>query len=693
MQDAEQLSFGDWRYLRSIGKLQHAEETTYLTLEPRLHALLNYFIERPNEIISRETLLLDVWGEGVGSDEALTRAVAALRKVLRDTRTAPSFIATRSKKGYCWLAQVSVVSESDAKPVESDEGDSDEVTYVEQQLLQNWQQRRLFRLKRLRQIWFMSILLFVSSLLFIIFFNQMNHKASLPRYLQILPISSQDGDETQPLVTEDQAFMLYAHQRVQTQGWHWALQQLQSMQVNHDSVEYQQLSNAIWLSPSLILFRAKTNEGCAFWSQHMLPHLQEAKKLFTCQSFLARGHVLSGSKILWLEKDKSTGQAQLWQWDRETESQELLLSFPMSWRGVDHLLYRKGKAYVLAQLGYRHSNLVEINLQSLSWKPLKSYNFRADQLAFWDERELLLNHDEERLEVLSLRSGNTRVFGEQSTNLRDVSRVNDSLLAVTPKRGPTDLVHIELLPEGQLHYTNFAPSNKTDSLFLHTSEGDFFVSDRTGVPQVWVQREGRLQQVSRFSQKLRLEQLLWWQGGLWVVSEHSLSRLSLDGHLQEPLFTRSQSERFAVCSGQLYWTEFIGNSWSLFRWKEHHAEPVQTNVVNVVCGQAGTLLVQLANSAQLHQWNEGQLSALPVQLDWREMEASHITQDKQAVYWLGAQQLTLHRYDLQSAKLSQWALPYRAQAIYAAKGTLYLEQARETDRDVVWLHPEQQNRS
>ena len=73
---AEYLSFGQWRYLRSVGKLQHFDAQESLTLEPRLHKLLNYFIDHSELVLSRDTLLSDVWGDGAGSDEALTRAIA-----------------------------------------------------------------------------------------------------------------------------------------------------------------------------------------------------------------------------------------------------------------------------------------------------------------------------------------------------------------------------------------------------------------------------------------------------------------------------------------------------------------------------------------------------------------------------------------------------------------------------------------
>ncbi len=76
---ADYLTFGQWRYLRTIGQLQPlsaSADPEVLTLEPRLHKLLNFFLDHKDLVVSREQILSGVWGEGLGSDESLTRAIA-----------------------------------------------------------------------------------------------------------------------------------------------------------------------------------------------------------------------------------------------------------------------------------------------------------------------------------------------------------------------------------------------------------------------------------------------------------------------------------------------------------------------------------------------------------------------------------------------------------------------------------------
>ncbi|MET3664772.1 hypothetical protein ABIC66_001376 [Caulobacter sp. 1776] len=72
-------------------------------LEPRVFDLLMTLVERPGLTASRDHLIETVWGEVDGSDEALSQAVAKLRRALGDDARAPRFIETVPKLGYRWI--------------------------------------------------------------------------------------------------------------------------------------------------------------------------------------------------------------------------------------------------------------------------------------------------------------------------------------------------------------------------------------------------------------------------------------------------------------------------------------------------------------------------------------------------------------------------------------------------------------
>jgi DNA-binding winged helix-turn-helix (wHTH) protein len=91
--------------------LQNGENSQQL--EPMAVELLNFFCQNPQQIISKDLLIEQVWLGRVVSDNAISRLVTKLRKVLEDDPRKPRFIATFPKKGYKFIASVSKIESPD----------------------------------------------------------------------------------------------------------------------------------------------------------------------------------------------------------------------------------------------------------------------------------------------------------------------------------------------------------------------------------------------------------------------------------------------------------------------------------------------------------------------------------------------------------------------------------------------------
>jgi TolB-like protein/DNA-binding winged helix-turn-helix (wHTH) protein/Flp pilus assembly protein TadD len=83
--------------------------------------LLEMLLERPGEVVTREELRRRVWtDENFGDfDQAVNIAIAKLRNALGDSAENPRFIETLPKRGYRFIADVSVV-DADVRPKGSD---------------------------------------------------------------------------------------------------------------------------------------------------------------------------------------------------------------------------------------------------------------------------------------------------------------------------------------------------------------------------------------------------------------------------------------------------------------------------------------------------------------------------------------------------------------------------------------------
>lgn len=80
-------------------------------LEPRATAVLAALMEAGGSVVGREALLDACWPEGEGSDEALTQAVAQIRRALGDDPRRPRFVGTVHRAGYRWLASVTAAAD------------------------------------------------------------------------------------------------------------------------------------------------------------------------------------------------------------------------------------------------------------------------------------------------------------------------------------------------------------------------------------------------------------------------------------------------------------------------------------------------------------------------------------------------------------------------------------------------------
>jgi len=89
---------GEWTIHPMLNRVTRAAET--IQVEPRTMHVLVCLAHRPGEVVLREELLAAVWGEVVVNEEALTRSISDLRRILGDDTRRPRVIETIRKTGY-----------------------------------------------------------------------------------------------------------------------------------------------------------------------------------------------------------------------------------------------------------------------------------------------------------------------------------------------------------------------------------------------------------------------------------------------------------------------------------------------------------------------------------------------------------------------------------------------------------------
>ena len=87
------------------------------SLEPKVSALLAYFCRHPGRNIDRTELIDAVWHGQIVTDNSISRAVALLRKALRDDGETRRYITTVPKLGYRLIADVRIAEKASAAAV------------------------------------------------------------------------------------------------------------------------------------------------------------------------------------------------------------------------------------------------------------------------------------------------------------------------------------------------------------------------------------------------------------------------------------------------------------------------------------------------------------------------------------------------------------------------------------------------
>src|SRR6516225_10218997 len=108
------VRFGTYEVSLESGEVRKAGVKIRVQQQPM--KVLEILLERPGEVITREELRGRIWpDESFGDfDQAVNIAITKLRSALGDSAESPRFIETLPKRGYRFIADVSVV-EADAR--------------------------------------------------------------------------------------------------------------------------------------------------------------------------------------------------------------------------------------------------------------------------------------------------------------------------------------------------------------------------------------------------------------------------------------------------------------------------------------------------------------------------------------------------------------------------------------------------
>jgi DNA-binding winged helix-turn-helix (wHTH) protein len=90
-----------------------------IKLRPKAFAVLDYLIERPGQLVTKEELLNAVWPGTFVGEAVLKVAIRQIREALGDDQKSPRFIETAHRRGYRFISHITASVQSLAKDQET----------------------------------------------------------------------------------------------------------------------------------------------------------------------------------------------------------------------------------------------------------------------------------------------------------------------------------------------------------------------------------------------------------------------------------------------------------------------------------------------------------------------------------------------------------------------------------------------
>ena len=202
------VRFGTYEVSFQSGEVRKAGLRIRVQQQPM--KLLEILLEHPGEVVTREELRSRVWAdESFGDfDQAVNIAIAKLRSALGDSAENPRFIETLPKRGYRFIADVSVV-DADARPKrpESAAGDLSATEATEAKDKGDNSKDKLQgtglavapkpRLWLTRWVIFALTLVLILPILFVLLLRSRGRVPAGIRSLAVLPLDNLSGDASQ----------------------------------------------------------------------------------------------------------------------------------------------------------------------------------------------------------------------------------------------------------------------------------------------------------------------------------------------------------------------------------------------------------------------------------------------------------------------------------------------------------------
>ncbi|AQS40018.1 DNA-binding protein with winged-HTH domain [Shewanella psychrophila] len=483
-----------------------------LKVELRAMQVLLCLIKHADEPVSRDMLLEEVWSGGEVSDNAINRIIGLLRNQLGDNAKSPSFIKTLPKVGYVLIAEISLVEKITREEKFTEEvivgSKIDDINVASKKILK----RKLFTFLYEHSGKFVFVSLGLVILFSWLAFQYLsgNNSGVIPlKATELKRLTYLDGQEFTPALSTDGRYLAFSHRILGDKNWKVGIKSLETGTINYlkglaDSQGYPAFSPD---GSRLAYLSFNQVGGCKINVVNLENgEFGSIKTITTCKSKMQATSIAwkpSGKSLFYIDEDhnldylseKKVFSVSL------NGSNKLQISQPFSIGRGDYALSLSPNGRFLAvirNIGWYNAQVMLLSLETGDWKNLFSVDFLPHTVAWSRNSDSLIYRGE---------SGNlTRYIIDTKTHeqltqimqpiISPVSNKIGDIVAVIGDFYNSEIWRVEdpfkqdasTLKGGGSSTVRFIYSNRKDRNGIITKDGRemVFVSERTGVPQLWL---------------------------------------------------------------------------------------------------------------------------------------------------------------------------------------------------------------
>ncbi|NMH59829.1 winged helix-turn-helix domain-containing protein [Alteromonas ponticola] len=699
-----------------------------VVIQTRLARCLEALILHAGETISYDELLLKVWKTEHRDSSTISSVIAELRKLINCRKNGPTYIKTVPKRGYCFVGsveflelspqQITLLKNPEKPDAASLSAAQPQVVVKEDTTLTTNQPPASDKIDNLpssqpkpgvlqtakKWPWLAAgALLFMMVLIAVFWFSQSQQPKppaeSLYDNLHIY--TYEPGLELEFDVSVSGEWMVYAHQNSLSTPKTIILKNLLSNKVFY----YDAISDESVYSPSFspvsnkIVFIKSTDEECQvrtieFSESGFTTDTDEylsscgLSRIWTTTTFSA-----DGNNVFFSRSKSLADPLKIIKLNLETGFERQITSPATSGRGdYSFSLSPDGeKLAIVRNHLWKSSNIMVLELDSEEIAKVQSLPYLILGVGWKDHNTLLYVDSEKRLVEFDL-SANVEKSIISNERLLNYPVVRSNRIFAS--RGDILDYTIWSFPISEDPTTMPTPFIDTpykDQAPVATKNGIYFISDRTGKNQIWLQNEMGLSQISSFNEPNRITEIVYapaYERLIGLVN-HRLFSLDLDTQKLTYLSESSGSiKNFTLSSDghQLLYALEEEEIWSIYRYDIEAGTHEYLLRGFSVKSLGNKLYFTKLRETGLWEYNlVSKTEELIVNLnDFKATQFWHITKN----YLIYIADSSVHFYSFkESRELWKADLDNRSKNLscYNATNTCYLEQSSSGNTEIIEL--------